>query len=103
MDEKVSPTLTPADELACHTDPVHASVCPAMLPAGNEPAPEPSGLQMLAAVQPYMLPPAGALVRKYVSPIPQVAGRLAPLLLGLVAAARLKSTLFACERKSIAV
>jgi hypothetical protein len=39
---------------------------------------------VFAAVHTYTLLPAGADVKMYISPVPQVTGKLAPLLAGFV-------------------
>jgi hypothetical protein len=58
---------------------------------------------MLVAVHAYQLFPGAALVSKKASPMLHVAGNAAPDLKGLVAAARLKSTFFTCDRRSSSV
>jgi len=60
-------------------------------------------VQEFSAVQAYRLAPAAAFVLKKASPTEQVAGKVVPDLNGLVVVALLKSTLFACVRKSTSV
>jgi hypothetical protein len=60
----------------------------------------PCAVQTFGAVQPKMLDPALTDVSKNISPTEHVAGRLVPVLAGLVSAAAEKSMLLACVLKS---
>jgi hypothetical protein len=62
--------------------------------------PLPSTVHVFAALHPYTLLPADAVVRKKNCPIAQVEGRLLPVCIGLVDTAPEKSTLLLCVRKS---
>jgi hypothetical protein len=79
----------------------------AQSPALNVPPPNhrlaPRSVQVLAAVQPYKLCPAGAAVLKNVAPVEQVTGSAAPVWKGLVEVADEKSILLVCVRKSTRV
>ena len=59
-----------------------------------------STVQLFAAVQPYRFWPGAASLLKKLSPMAQVAGRIVPVLKGLVAAALEKSTPLVCDFRS---